>query len=37
MRFGALAHLVGSQDLPADCLGHNPRGDVHGLPEQVAV
>ena len=32
-----LVDLLGGQDLPADRLGHNPRGDVHGLPEQVAV
>ena len=32
-----LADVVGGQDLAAGRFGHNPRRDVHGLPEQLAV
>ena len=32
-----LAYLVGDQDLPADCLGHDAGRGMHRLPEQIAI
>ena len=32
-----LANLVGDQDLPADCLGHDAGRGMDRLPEQIAI
>ena len=36
MRFGTLAYFVGVR-IFTNRLGHNPRSDVHRLPEQIGI